>query len=176
LGGSRPTGIWSRPDIVTVEVRTFEYVPGKHLDVNTFEVKSWNAINVQAVYEALAHRRAATRSYVLFYIPPDKAGALKDQVEDVAAAARMHGIGVVTAGSSYDYETWEELGSCPSAGVNDDGRRFRTRPTKSVQEGLRPCHHEYPRQRRSVPRSTRCSAPAATWPRFWKTWPGWVRV
>ncbi|MEV4721842.1 hypothetical protein AB0J94_32040 [Micromonospora noduli] len=40
FGGSRPTGIWSRPDITTVEVRTFEYVPGKHLDVNTFEIKS----------------------------------------------------------------------------------------------------------------------------------------
>lgn len=58
FGGSRPTGIWSRPAITTVEVRTFEYVPGKHLDVNTFEIKSPNAVNVQAVYEALAHRRA----------------------------------------------------------------------------------------------------------------------
>ncbi|MCO1594867.1 hypothetical protein M8C17_06770 [Micromonospora sp. RHAY321] len=109
LGGSRPTGIWSRLDITTVEVRTFEYVPGKHLDVNTFEIKSPNAVNVQAVYEALAHRRAATRSYVLFYVPPDQASALKDDVADVAAAARMHGIGVVTAGDPYDYGTWEEL-------------------------------------------------------------------
>ncbi|MGV9806787.1 hypothetical protein [Micromonospora chersina] len=109
FGGSRPTGIWSRPDITTVEVRTFEYVPGKHLDVNTFEIKSPNAVNVQAVYEALAHRRAATRSYVLFYIPPDQAAALKQDVEDVAAAARMHGIGVVTAGDPYNYDTWEEL-------------------------------------------------------------------
>jgi hypothetical protein len=65
LGGSRPDGIWSRPDTTTVEIRTFEYVSGKHLDVNTFEIKSPDAVNVQAVYEALAHRRAATRSYVL---------------------------------------------------------------------------------------------------------------
>lgn len=109
LGGSRPDGIWTRPDITTVEVRTFEYVPGKHLDVNTFEIKAPSAVNVQAVYEALAHRRAATRAYVLFYIPPDKAAALKHGVEEVATAARMHGIGVVTAGNPYDYDTWEEL-------------------------------------------------------------------
>lgn len=54
LVGRRPDGIWSRPDITTVEVRTFEFVPGKHLDVNTFEIKSHNAVNVQAVYEAVA--------------------------------------------------------------------------------------------------------------------------
>jgi hypothetical protein len=69
------TGIWSRPDIVTAEVRTLQYVPGKHLEITTFEVKSDHAVNVQAVYEALAHRRAATRSYVLFYIPPHRVGA-----------------------------------------------------------------------------------------------------
>ena len=109
LGGRRPDGIWSRPDITTVEVRTFEFVPGKHLDVNTFEVKSHNAVNVQAVYEALAHRRAATRSYVLFYIPPERAAALKDDVDDIAAVARTHGIGVVTAADPRDYDTWEEL-------------------------------------------------------------------
>jgi hypothetical protein len=109
LGGRRPDGIWSRPDITTVEVRTFEFVPGKHLDVNTFEVKSHNAVNVQAIYEALAHRRAATRSYVLFYIPPDRAGALKDDLDDVAAVARTHGVGVVTAADPNDYDTWDEL-------------------------------------------------------------------
>jgi protein tyrosine phosphatase (PTP) superfamily phosphohydrolase (DUF442 family) len=109
LGGRRPDGIWSRPDITTVEVRTFEFVPGKHLDVNTFEIKSHNAVNVQAVYEALAHRRAATRSYVLFYIPPERAAALKDDVDDIAAVARTHGIGVVTAADPEDYDTWDEL-------------------------------------------------------------------
>jgi hypothetical protein len=72
--------------------------PGNHLDVKTFEIKSPDAVNVQAVYEALAHRRAATRSYVLFYIPPDRAAALKHNVEDVAAVAHTHRVGVVTAG------------------------------------------------------------------------------
>jgi hypothetical protein len=101
-------GIWSRPDIVTVEVRTFQYLPGKYLEINTFEVKSFGAVNVQAVYEALAHRRAATRSYVLFYIPPEHAPALDDAVAVVAEAARMHGIGLVIAANPGDYETWEE--------------------------------------------------------------------
>lgn len=108
-GNGRSTGIWTRPDITAVQVRTFEYVPGKHLEIITFEVKAPNAINVQAVYEALAHRRAATRSYVLFYIPPERATALAEDVADVASVARSHGIGVVTAGDPSDYETWDEI-------------------------------------------------------------------
>jgi hypothetical protein len=109
LGGSRPTGIWSRPDIVTVEVRTFEYVPGKYLQVNTFEIKSPTAINVQAVYEALAHRRAATRSYVLLYIPSEMIETTRDAVQEVSRVARTHGIGVITAADPTDYGTWEEV-------------------------------------------------------------------
>jgi hypothetical protein len=101
-------GIWSYPDLVTVEVRTYRYVPGKHLEITTFEVKSWNAVNVQGVYEALAHRRAATRSYVMFYIPPEQAAALEPAVADVAYAARMHGVGLVIMGDPHDYDTWDE--------------------------------------------------------------------
>ncbi|MFV2088706.1 hypothetical protein [Micromonospora sp. LOL_021] len=109
LQGRRATGgVWSRPDIVSVEVRTFAYVPGKYLEVATFEVKAANAINVQAVYEALAHRRAATHSYVLLHVPADHADSLEDDVADVAEAARAHGIGVVTAADPADYDTWEE--------------------------------------------------------------------
>src|SRR6266536_1966311 len=120
LQGS-PSGIWSRPDITTVEVRTFQYLPGKYLEINTFEVKSTHAVNVQAVYEALAHRRAATRSYVLFYIPPDQAAGLQNVVAVVVEAARTHGVGVVIAADPYDYETWEEL---------EEAQRFEPDPER----------------------------------------------
>lgn len=109
LQGRRATGgIWSRPDIVSVEVRTFAYVPGKYLEIATFEVKAANAINIQAVCEALAHRRAATHSYVLLHVPADHTDSLEDDVADVAEAARTHGIGVVTAADPANYDTWEE--------------------------------------------------------------------
>jgi len=109
LQGRRATGgIWSRPDIVSVEVRTFEYVPGKHLEIWTFEVKAANAISVQAVYEALAHRRAASRSYVIFHVPAEQASSLEEIVVAVAELARDHGIGVVTAEDPADYGTWVE--------------------------------------------------------------------
>ncbi|HST68174.1 MAG TPA: hypothetical protein VLI94_00780 [Solirubrobacterales bacterium] len=107
-GGSRPTGIWARPDITSVEVRVFAHVPGKHLEVVTFEVKPSDAITVQAVYEALAHRRAATRSYVLLHVPADQRQDLESAVTELSEVARAHGIGVITAEDPADYETWEE--------------------------------------------------------------------
>jgi hypothetical protein len=100
--------VWSRPDLVSVEVRTFAYVPGKYLEIATFEVKAANAINVQAVYEALAHRRSATHSYVLLHVPTGQADQLEDATNDVAEAARAHGIGVITVGDPEDYDTWED--------------------------------------------------------------------
>jgi FAD/FMN-containing dehydrogenase len=91
-----------------VEVRAFAYVPGKYLEVTTFEVKPSDAITVQAVYEALAHRRAATRSYVLLDVPADRREASESAVAELCEVARAHGIGVVTAEDPANYETWEE--------------------------------------------------------------------
>jgi hypothetical protein len=109
MQGRRATGgTWSRPDITSVEVRTFSYVPGKFLEVVTFEVKPHNAINIQEVYEALAHRRTSTRAYVVLHVPINSATALTSSIADVAAVARGHGVGLVTAEDPADYETWDE--------------------------------------------------------------------
>jgi hypothetical protein len=108
--GRRATGgTWSRPDLVSVEIKTFEYVPGKFLEVVTFEIKPSDAIDVQAVYEALAHRRAATHAYVLLHVPGAAAASLEDAIQNVRLVARSHGIGVVIAADPSDYSTWEEL-------------------------------------------------------------------
>lgn len=108
--GRRATGgTWSRPDLVTVEVKTYAYVPGKFLEIITFEVKPVDAINVQAVYEALAHRRSATHAYVLIHVPLPAAAGVQESIADVRTVARSHGIGLITAGRPADYATWEEL-------------------------------------------------------------------
>jgi hypothetical protein len=42
--GPRKTGgIWSRPDIVVVSISVHTFVPGKHLDITTFEIKPYTA-------------------------------------------------------------------------------------------------------------------------------------
>lgn len=107
--GRRSTGgRWTRPDIVSVSVQAFVHLPaGRFIEVTTFEVKPTDDIDVLAVYEALAHRRAATHSYVLLHVPAEQP-ALQEHINEICEVARFHGIGVIVADDPSNYETWEE--------------------------------------------------------------------
>lgn len=109
--GRRETGgTWTRPDLVVASLTTLLYVPRKIFDLVTFEVKPWNGLDVTAVYEALAHYRAATRSYVLAHVPEARQAEEYTQrlLERICDEAEQHGVGVIVAGRPDDYETWEE--------------------------------------------------------------------
>lgn len=107
--GTRDTGgKWSRPDITLASYTTYAYVPGKHFDVVTFEIKPADAIDVTAVYEALAHRRAATRSYVILHVPDELSDFMETPINDICEEAKRHGIGVIVVGEPENYESWEE--------------------------------------------------------------------
>jgi hypothetical protein len=107
--GRRETGgRWSRPDLAVIGFTTYVYVPGRHFDVVTFEVKPTSAIDVTAVYEALAHRRAATRSYVVLHVPEAQESEMKTTLDEVCNEAERHGIGVIVVESPENYATWDE--------------------------------------------------------------------
>jgi hypothetical protein len=110
--GRRETGgRWTRPDVTLATYSTYPYVPGKHFDVTTFEVKKHDALDITVVYEALSHRRAAHYSFVLAHIPedagPEDSESLEVIVEDIVSEASEHGIGVVIFSDPNNYETWE---------------------------------------------------------------------
>ena len=71
-------------------------------------IASADAIDVTAVYEALAHRRAATRSYVWLHVPERASAVTKDALYAVIAEAKRHGIGVISGSDPSNYDTWEE--------------------------------------------------------------------
>lgn len=99
--------MWSRPDITSVEVRAFGYVPGKWVDVTTFEIKPADSIAVSAIYEARAHRTSATHAYVVLHVPD---GTVPDSpLDDMLAVAREQQIGVITVVDPADYDTWNKL-------------------------------------------------------------------
>jgi len=63
--GSRKTGgMWTRPDIVIINVESFQYVPNRYLELMTFEVKPSDAWEISSVFETAAHSRFASRSYL----------------------------------------------------------------------------------------------------------------
>jgi hypothetical protein len=82
-------------------------VPGKHFDVHTFEVKTFDQLDVTAVYEALAHRRAAHYSYVIVYQPTEQAD--DSILEDIAMEADHHEIGLIKIVDAADYNTWDAI-------------------------------------------------------------------
>lgn len=110
LQGSRSTGgKWTRPDITVATLSTYPYVPGRHFDVVSFEVKPRDALDVTSVYEALAHLRAATKAYVLMHVEPDQLDNDRDDIMiEVAAEAKKHGVGLILFSNPADYETWDE--------------------------------------------------------------------
>ncbi len=107
--GRRTTGgKWTRPDLVSAAVRTYRYLPGKYMEVVTFEVKPFDAIDVTAVYEALAHLRSATHAYVILHVPSDREGAAEPTLDEICRVARAHGVGVIVMGDPADWSTWVE--------------------------------------------------------------------
>lgn len=108
--GSRQTGgKWTRPDITAVGYKTFPYVPGRYLEVITFEVKPTSSVDVAAVYEALAHRRAATRSYVILHMPSDARSESGAVIEAICDESKKFGVGVILADDPTNFDTWEVL-------------------------------------------------------------------
>ena len=108
-GGRRPDGKWARPDLTCVAMTTYSYVPNKYFDVVTFEVKPSWSVDLTAVYEALSHRRRATRAYVLFHVPSSERAGRESVLADICQEAAKHGIGVIVAEDPANYDTWDFL-------------------------------------------------------------------
>jgi hypothetical protein len=108
--GSRHTGgKWTRPDVTVVGYKTFPYLPGRFLEVISFEIKPTNTLDITAVYEALSHRRSATRAYVVGHIPRAAQDEMGSELDVVTEEAKKLGIGVIVADDPADFDTWEVL-------------------------------------------------------------------
>lgn len=134
-GGRRPDGKWTRPDITLASYKTYPYVPGRHFDLITFEIKPHDSLDVTVVYEALAHRRAATRSYAVLHVPPESQAALQEVVDEICLEAKRVGIGVIVAENPGDYQTWEEL--VEATRYEPDPQRMNDFLAKQVSQGFR---------------------------------------
>lgn len=106
-GRRRTGGSWTRPDIVVAALRMFPFLPGKFLDLITFEIKPAWAIDVTAVYEALAHRRAATQAFVWLHCPNEQLDSQQYNLDRIQEEAERHGIGMIVGAIPGDYSTWE---------------------------------------------------------------------
>jgi hypothetical protein len=105
--GRRNTGgKWTRPDVTLIAVRSYTFIPGKHLEVISFEVKPSLDTALEGVFEALAHSVFAHRSYLAVDI---SAFAEEDDIPDqriIQETSRL-GVGYITFTDVTDYSTYE---------------------------------------------------------------------
>lgn len=137
-GGRLTGGRWTRPDITLAAVRTYQFTPGKRLEVITFEVKPTLDTALEGVYEALAHSAFAHRTYLAVdqreYGPDDE---VPD--ERIVQECTRHGVGYIVFDDPADYDTFNIM--C-SAKLNepdpyDVDSFIRTQLSPEAQEQLR---------------------------------------
>lgn len=92
---SKIAGKWTRPDIVAVSKKKYPYIPDYEFDIITFEIKRPEDVNVLAVFEALAHRSAASLSYVVFPVSEARFVKPNDADQRILFECSKHGIGIV---------------------------------------------------------------------------------
>jgi hypothetical protein len=108
--GSRSTGgKWTRPDVSLIAIRMYPFIPGKNLEVITFEVKPANAYGIEGLFEASAHSVFAHRSYLAVHLPDD-AAALPDRLE---TECERVGVGLITFENAGDWDSFEILQKAP---------------------------------------------------------------
>jgi hypothetical protein len=96
-------GRWTRPDFTIVANRKFPYIREPEFDIITFEVKRPEDCEALAVFEALAHNSAATRSYVFFPITAETLDG-SAQGERVREECVRHGIGLFLVNDEYSLD------------------------------------------------------------------------
>lgn len=104
-------GKWTRPDLTVIGVWDFQHLPGRSIEVVTFEVKRFrNGENwdIEAVFETLAHARFVHRSFLLVHLPADEEFAYKF-AQRLYDECRRHNVGLLTFEEPSDYSTIETV-------------------------------------------------------------------
>jgi len=107
LGTKKTGGVWTRPDLSLVAVHTFTYIPGKTLELITFEVKPADDFRIEGVFETAAHSRATHRSYLLIHTPHGKPDT--DKFQRLASECERFGLGLIIFENPRDWETFETV-------------------------------------------------------------------
>lgn len=103
-GGRNTGGKWTRPDITLVALRMYPFIPGKSLEVITFEIKPWYSLGVEGVFETASHSAFANRSYLMIHAPSTVEES--DAYERIEREADRFRIGLVTFDDPADWDTY----------------------------------------------------------------------
>lgn len=105
--GSKATGgKWTRPDFAIVAVNTYRYVPGKFLEIISFEVKPGLDDGLAGVFECAAHSVYANRSYLAIHLP-DESESESEEYARIERECERFDLGLIIFSDPADRETYE---------------------------------------------------------------------
>jgi hypothetical protein len=108
--GRRPTGgKWTRPDVALAVVKTYQHIPGKSLELVTFEIKPAGAFGIEGVFETASHSSYAHRSYLALYTPKGAPLTDHDNRERLERECTRFGVGLWTFEDPKDWDTFDIL-------------------------------------------------------------------
>lgn len=103
--GSRNTGgKWTRPDISLFAVRVYPFIPGKSIELITFEIKPLYAFGVEGVFETASHSAFAHRSYFMIHVP--KSYDDSEVLDRLGRESERFGVGLVTFEDPTEWDTY----------------------------------------------------------------------
>lgn len=107
--GRRITGgKWTRPDVTLVSIGNYPFIPGKSVEVITFEIKPADEYGVEGVYEAASHFAFANKSYLAMHMAGNEDDP-EDLLERLEKEAVRFGVGLVTFEDPAKWETFEVI-------------------------------------------------------------------
>ena len=123
-----------------MSVGNYQFIPGKSVEVITFEIKPEDAQGVEGVYEAASHSAFANRSYLALHIPEGQHDA--DLLERLEKEAIRFRIGLVTFADPAKWDTFdvrvEAVHQAPSPlDINDFLSRLKEENKKALLKLLR---------------------------------------
>ena len=105
--GARKTGgKWTRPDLTLIAMRQYQFLPGKKIEIITFEIKPNYDSALDGVFEAIAHSAFAHRSYLAV----DTSSYKEDDDlpdERIISECERFGLGYITFDDVNDYDTYD---------------------------------------------------------------------
>ena len=107
-GQKKTGGKWTRPDVVLISVGTYSYLPGKFVDIISFELKIESDFGVSGVFETAAHSRFATKSYYCVHLPQDW-NSDNPEYERIKAECERFGVGLIYFTDPEKYDTYAVL-------------------------------------------------------------------
>lgn len=110
MKGKKATGgMWTQPDVTVVAVDTYAYVPGKIIEVITYEIKPAGGWSVAGVFEAASHSRFATQTYLLIHAPEGEESIPEGDLERLKLECVRFKIGLGLFRDPPCYDTYDIL-------------------------------------------------------------------